>query len=92
MISPSSSSSVYSPSGRSPSGRMQRRVAVFWGYSREGLDNPEVFASVFTANYLMGEGVHKSCLSAAKFVTDSIKITDGEHFYGVNFEKILKKS
>lgn len=52
----------------------------------------DIFASVFTANYLMGEGVHKSCLSAAKFVTDSIKITDGEHFYGVNFEKILKKS
>lgn len=52
----------------------------------------DIFASVFTANYLLGEGVHKCCIAAAKFVTDSIKITDGEHFYGVNFENILKKS
>lgn len=51
----------------------------------------DIFASVFTANYLMGNGLLKSCRAAAKFVADCIKITDEDHFYGVNFEKILKK-
>ncbi len=51
----------------------------------------DIFSSVFTANYLLNQGLHKSCDIAAKFVRDSISATDAEHFYGVNFEQILKK-
>lgn len=50
----------------------------------------DIFASVFTANYLSGKGIHDSCNAAAKFVADCIRKTDGEHFYGVEFEKVLK--
>ena len=49
----------------------------------------DIFASVFTANYLLGKGAHNSCDAAAKFVADSIKATPAEKKYGVNFEKIL---
>ncbi len=51
----------------------------------------DIFASVFTANYLLGNGVRKSCAAAAEFVADCLKSTDADHFYGVNFEKVLKK-
>ena len=51
----------------------------------------DIFASVFTANYLLGNGVHKSCVAAAEFVAKCLKATDPDHFYGVNFEKVLNK-
>lgn len=51
----------------------------------------DIFASVFTANYLAGKGLHNSCCAAANFVADCIRKTDKEHFYGVNFEKVLKR-
>ena len=51
----------------------------------------DIFASVFTANYLLGKGIHNSCQAAAEFVADCIKRTDKDHFYGVNFEKVLKR-
>lgn len=52
----------------------------------------DIFASVFTANYLSGNGIHNSCKFAAQFVADCIKKTDkSTHFYGVNFEHVLKK-
>ena len=50
----------------------------------------DIFASVFTASYLGGASPEDSCNAAAQFVRDSIKATDGEHFYGVYFEKVLK--
>ena len=50
----------------------------------------DIFASVFTANYLLGKGEHDSCDIAAKFVADCLKNTDKDHFYGVDFERILK--
>lgn len=50
----------------------------------------DIFSSVFTANYLLGKGIHNSCDIAAKFVADCLKKTDKDHFYGVNFERILK--
>ncbi len=50
----------------------------------------DIFASVFTAGYLLGKGVRSSCDMAAKFVADCIRTTDGDHFYGVQFEKVLK--
>ena len=50
----------------------------------------DIFASVFTANYLGGKGVHEACNRAAAFVADCIRNTDPDHFYGVNFERILK--
>lgn len=52
----------------------------------------DIFASVFTAYYLAGKGVHDACNAAAKFVADCIRATDGAHFYGVEFEKVLKRT
>lgn len=52
----------------------------------------DIFASVFTANYLLGKGIRNSCDIAANFVADCIRKTDKDHFYGVNFEKVLKRT
>lgn len=52
----------------------------------------DIFASVFTANYLLGKGIRNSCNIAAQFVADCIKKTDKDHFYGVQFEKVLKRT
>ncbi len=49
----------------------------------------DIFASVFTANYLRGKNLRDCCNAAAKFVADCIKKTDEAHFYGVDFEKVL---
>lgn len=51
----------------------------------------DIFASVFTANYLAGASLSGSCSAASRFVIDCLKETDPDHFYGVNFEKVLKK-
>lgn len=51
----------------------------------------DIFASVFTANYLDGKSLTESCYAASQFVIDCLKETDADHFYGVNFEKILNK-
>lgn len=51
----------------------------------------DIFASVFTANYLGGKSLKCSCKAASAFVIDCLKQTDNDHFYGVNFEKVLKK-
>ena len=50
----------------------------------------DIFSSVFTANYLLGKGLYNACNAAADFVADCIRGTDSDHFYGVNFERILK--
>ncbi len=50
----------------------------------------DIFASVFTAHYLDGESLADSCRAASQFVIDCLKQTDDSHFYGVNFEKVLK--
>lgn len=52
----------------------------------------DIFASVFTANYLDGKSLTESCYTASQFVIDCLRETDPDHFYGVNFEKILKNS
>lgn len=49
----------------------------------------DVFASVFTANYMRGEKLGDCALAASRFVIDCIKATDKEHTYGVSFEKVL---
>lgn len=51
----------------------------------------DIFASVFTANYLAGKSLADSCSAASQFVIDCLKETDPDHFYGVNFEKVLNK-
>lgn len=51
----------------------------------------DIFASVFTAGYLGGKSLTESCGAASEFVIDCLKETDPDHFYGVNFEKILNK-
>lgn len=51
----------------------------------------DIFASVFTANYLGGKSLSESCEAASRFVIDCLKATGPDHFYGVNFEKILNK-
>ncbi len=50
----------------------------------------DIFAAVFTAGYLNGKPLASSCEAAGKFVYDCLKNTDAEHFYGVNFESVLK--
>lgn len=49
----------------------------------------DIFASVFTANYLGGKSLAESCRAASQFVIDCLKATDDDHFYGVRFESIL---
>lgn len=51
----------------------------------------DIFASVFTANYLNGNSLSNCCSAASRFVIDCLKETDAAHFYGVKFEKILNK-
>lgn len=51
----------------------------------------DIFASVFTANYLGDKSLADSCSAASRFVIDCLKATDDSHFYGVNFEQILNK-
>lgn len=50
----------------------------------------DIFSSVFTANFLSGKSLRNSCVAAANFVAECIKKTDEGHFYGVQFEKVLK--
>ena len=49
----------------------------------------DIFASVFTANYLQGKSLIDSCYAASGFVIDCLKRTDDGHFYGVHFEEVL---
>jgi pyridoxine kinase len=51
----------------------------------------DIFASVFTAHYLAGDPLQDCCAAAGAFVADCLKNTDADHFYGVNFEKILNR-
>lgn len=50
----------------------------------------DIFASVFTAEYLAGKTIAQASDSASVFVQDCLRATPEEHFYGVLFEKILK--
>lgn len=50
----------------------------------------DIFASVFTANYLDGKSLADCCSAASRFVISCLQETDDGHFYGVNFEQILK--
>ncbi len=52
----------------------------------------DIFASVFTANYLGDASVAESCVNASSFVIDCLKATDGEHLYGAQFERVLSRS
>jgi len=51
----------------------------------------DVFASVFTAEYMHGKTLGESALTASRFVIDCIKATDENHKYGVSFEKVLSQ-
>ena len=50
----------------------------------------DIFASVFTAEYLAGKSLEEAADKASVFVQDCLRATRPEHFYGVVFEKILK--
>ncbi len=50
----------------------------------------DIFASVFAATYLNGGSLDESCRAAGEFVADCIRNTSDEHFYGAEFEKVLK--
>ena len=52
----------------------------------------DIFASAFTAVYLESGNLEKACSVAGKLVADSIRNTDPEHRYGVNFEYALKNT
>lgn len=49
----------------------------------------DIFAAVFTANYLGGASLKDSCYEASSFVIGCIKATDDKHFYGAKFEEAL---
>lgn len=49
----------------------------------------DIFASVFTAEYLAGKPLEEAADRASVFVQDCLRATPAEHFYGVVFEKIL---
>lgn len=51
----------------------------------------DIFSSVFTAGLLQGKSMRDACNTAAGFVAECMRKTDRDHFYGVNFEKLLKK-
>lgn len=50
----------------------------------------DIFASVFTAEYLGGATLESAADSASVFVQDCLRATPADHFYGVVFEQILK--
>lgn len=50
----------------------------------------DIFASVFTAEYLGGAKVEAAARKASDFVKSCLRATPAEHFYGVVFEQILK--
>ena len=49
----------------------------------------DIFASVFTAQYLGGKSLEEAASSASVFVQDCIRATPDDHYYGVVFEQIL---
>lgn len=49
----------------------------------------DIFASVFTGEYLGGATLEEAADRASVFVQDCLRATPDEHFYGVVFEKIL---
>lgn len=49
----------------------------------------DIFSAAFTANYLNGLSLEKSCEIAGKLVADSLKATAEGHDYGVQFEDVL---
>ena len=51
----------------------------------------DIFSSVFTAKYLLTGDILLANDCASKFVIDCLKETSEEHFYGVEFEKLLLK-
>ena len=51
----------------------------------------DIFASVFTAEYLGGKSLEESASSASVFVQDCLRATPDDHFYGVVFEQILNR-
>jgi pyridoxine kinase len=50
----------------------------------------DIFAAMFTGEYLKGNSLSECCRIAGKFVADCIRNTTPAHFYGVEFEKVLK--
>lgn len=50
----------------------------------------DIFAAVFTAEYLNGASLGESCAAAGDFVADCIRKTPTEHFYGACFEEVLR--
>lgn len=51
----------------------------------------DIFAAVFTAEYLSGKSLEQAADSASVFVQDCLRATPEEHFYGVMFEKLLNE-
>ncbi len=51
----------------------------------------DIFASVFTAEYLSGKSLCDAADGASAFVRDCLRATPEEHFYGTLFERVLKE-
>lgn len=50
----------------------------------------DLFASAFTGLIMSGKSVNEAVVASADFVVRCIENTDGTHWYGVNFEPLLK--
>ncbi len=50
----------------------------------------DIFSSVAIGNYLNGDSLELSADKAAQFIIDSIKATSSDHWYGLEYEKVLK--
>ncbi len=51
----------------------------------------DIFSSVFTSYYLKDYSIKEASNKAAAFVRECLKCTPTDHYYGVDFEKILCK-
>lgn len=49
----------------------------------------DCYAAAFTGAIMQEKTIREAAVLAADFVVDSIKKTDGDHWYGVNFERAL---
>ena len=52
----------------------------------------DIFSSVAIGNYLNGDTLKTSADKAATFIIESIKATSPNHWYGLEYEKVLKES
>ncbi len=51
----------------------------------------DIFSSVVIGNYLNGDDLKTASSKAADFIIKAIKVTDEDHWYGLQYEKVLNE-